>query len=160
MSEAVMPLHPNDTGGTLMLTPPRKLGAEAVREYVERWWPQCEPLLEKALERDGWKLTPDQLLDQICSGLMGLYVVTDLSTAEVLAAAACEALEYPNANVFSIAYLGGREAHRWAHMIGLLEQEAVDLGCHVVRIPGRKGWARVFPEYREVHRVFEREVIA
>lgn len=129
------------------------------REAVEKLWPVCAPLLAQALERDGWKLKPEQLLAQIAEGLVGLYVVEDFATAEVLAALACEVCEYPNAQVFSVSYLGGRDAHRWVHLIADVEREAVRLGCHVVRIPGRKGWGRVFPDYAEVHRVFEREVM-
>lgn len=128
-------------------------------EGVAKLWPQCEPLLASALERDAWKLKPDQLLTQIADGLMGLYVVHDFASGELLAALACEVQDYPNARVFVVAYCGGHDAHRWAQLIGDVEREAARLGCHVVRIPGRKGWGRVFPEYRETYRVFEREIL-
>jgi len=125
---------------------------------VSDYWPKVEPMLAAALERDGWKLRPADLIAQISEGLMGLYVAHDFEKGDVLGAIAAEVQEYPNARVFSIAYCGGHDLYRWAPLIADMEREAVRLGCHVVRIPGRKGWGRVFPDYRETHRVFEREV--
>jgi hypothetical protein len=122
-------------------------------------WSECESLLSPALARDGWKITGDQLREQIASGLVGLYVVEDFATGSMLAALACEVLDFPNRKVFSVAYCGGHDAYRWAHLIRAIEEEAAKYGCQVVRIPGRKGWGRVFPEYREVQRIFEREVV-
>lgn len=129
------------------------------QEAMEAIWPKAEHLLLPALEHEGWKMKPDQLHDAIASGSMGLYVAHDFATGEVLAALVAEAQEYPNAQVFSLAYCGGEQMERWAHLISALEQEAVRLGCHIVRIPGRKGWGHIFPDYREVMRVYEREIV-
>lgn len=127
---------------------------------VEKLWGVASEMLIPALEREGWKIKPDQVLKQISEGLMGLYVVQDFISGEVLAALICEAQEYPNAQVFCVSYLGGKDVHRWSHLIADVEMEALRLGCHIVRIPGRKGWGQIFPTYREVYRVFEREVTA
>lgn len=128
-------------------------------DAIAAQWAIAEPMLARALERDDWKMKPDQLYEQIAAGMMGLYLAQDFATGETLAAMACEVQDYPNARVFSIAYCGGREAWRWAGVaIAEFEREAARLGCHTVRIPGRKGWGRVFPDYRETHRVFERRI--
>lgn len=123
-------------------------------------WPKVEGFLADALERDDWKVRPADLLNQIAAGVMGLYVVRDFSTGDTLAALACEVQEYPNASVFNIAYLGGRDLYRWANLLGEMEREAVRLGCDTLRITGRPGWGRIFPDYREINRVFERRVVA
>ena len=122
-------------------------------------WPKIAGYLLEALECDGGKMRPDDVLEQIAQGLMGLYVVQDFATGEILAAIACEVQEYPNANVFNVAYLGGRELYRWAHLFGDLEAEAVRLGCPIVRITGRAGWGRIYPDYKEISRIFERRVV-
>ena len=111
-------------------------------------WPKAETMLCDALDRDGCKLLPIDLLQQISEGLMGLYVVRDDVTGELLSAIACEAQEYPRSMVFNIAYCGGRDLHRWAGLLGALEAEAARLGCDTVRITGRPGWARIFPDYQ------------
>jgi len=121
-------------------------------------WPNVEPFLSAALETDG-VMTSADLLDQMSSGLWGLYVVTEDATGEILGAVCCEVQEWPNGPVFNIAYCGGHSLYRWAGLLGALEAEAVRLGCDTVRITGRAGWGRVFPDYREAHRVFERKVV-
>jgi hypothetical protein len=126
---------------------------------VKDAWPKVELYLVDALERDGWKLHPGDLLQQISEGLMGLYVIRDEEDGELMGAIAVEVQEYPNSQVFNIAYCGGRFLHRWAHLLGHLESDAANLGCDTVRISGRPGWGRVFPEYREVFRAFERKVL-
>ena len=130
-----------------------------VEDEVQNVWPKVDELLNAALERDGSKILPVDLLLQIAEGLMGLYVVTDDESGEILGALACEAQEYPRSQVFNIAYCGGKDLYRWAGLLGAMEAEAVRLGCDTVRITGRPGWGRIFPDYREMNRVFERKVV-
>jgi hypothetical protein len=47
---------------------------------------------------------------------------------------------------------GGIDMPRWLPLIEGIEKYARAEGCAAVRIVGRKGWARVLPDYR-VHRV-------
>lgn len=122
-------------------------------------WPKAEPLIAQALERDGFKETGETILDQLAHGLCGLYLVRDSQTDEIIASVICDSLEYANSSVFNIGYVAGRDLYRWANLLGALEQEAVRLGCDTVRITGRPGWGRVFPDYRETNRVYERKVV-
>lgn len=126
---------------------------------VREAWPKAESMLCAALERDGLKLLQEDLLEQISEGLIGLYVLTDDESGELIGALACEAQEYPRSMVFNIAYCGGRDLYRWAGLLGSMEAEAVRLGCDTVRITGRPGWGRIYPDYREMNRVFERKVV-
>lgn len=132
------------------------LEEEAVREA----WPKVEAFLCAALESDGWKVGIDDLLRQISEGAMGLYIVQDFEAGEIIAAATCEVQEYPKSNVFCVAFCGGRELYRWANALAGLEAEAFRFGCDTVRIMGRAGWGRVYPDYTETHRVYERKVVA
>lgn len=126
---------------------------------VRAVWPFVQEYLQNALLVDGGKVSLDDLFKQIGEGTMGLYVVQDFANGDILAAICCEVHEYPNVNVFNVAYLGGRELYRWASLFGELEAEAVRLGCEIVRMTGRPGWGRIYPDYREVARVFERRVV-
>ena len=131
------------------------LNEQAVRDA----WPKVVGYLAEALDRDGGKMLPDDVLEQIAQGLMGLYTVVDFATGEILAALVCEAQEYARESVFNIAYCGGRDLYRWAGLLGEMEREAARLGCQTVRITGRPGWGRIFPDYREMNRIFERRVV-
>jgi hypothetical protein len=130
------------------------LGEEEVADV----WPKAEPMLSAALETDG-VLTTNDLFAQMSDGLWGLYIVKDDETGEVLGAVCCEVQQWPLGDVFNIAHCGGHSLHRWAGLLGALESEAVRLGCETVRIEGRKGWGAIYPDYREVKRVFERRVV-
>lgn len=126
---------------------------------VREVWPKAEEFIAQALEWNGNKANPRDVLCDVAEGLLGLYAIRDDETGELLGVVACESQEHPNEDVFNIAYCGGRDLYRWAGLLGALESEAVRLGCQTVRITGRKGWGRVFPDYEEVHRVYERKVI-
>lgn len=121
-------------------------------------WAAAEPWLLPALERDGWKVRPDHLLDFIRTGAMELWMCLDTATNEIIAALVTEGLEYPKARIFSLAYCGGRDVARWAPWIVALEDIAAQRGYTHVRIAGRRGWERIFPDYEERFRIFERPV--
>jgi hypothetical protein len=121
-------------------------------------WPKVEAWISEALEREGFKSFPDDVLKDIADGVIGLYLIED-EAGEIIAAITCEVQDWPNANVFNIAHCGGRDLYRWAQLLGGLEAEAARLGCETMRITGRAGWGRIYPEYREIHRVFERKVM-
>jgi len=59
---------------------------------------------------------------------------------------------------------GGKRIHcaaeikSWAHLLSGVEQYAREEGCDCVRFIGRKGWKRIYPEYREIGAVFERRL--
>lgn len=122
-------------------------------------WPKVEAMLGAAIERDGSKLLPIDLLKQLSDGLMGLYLIEDDATGEIIAALACDVQEYARSTVFNIAYCGGRDLYRWAGLLGAMEAEAASMSCDTLRITGRAGWGRVFPDYREMCRVFERRIV-
>jgi hypothetical protein len=44
---------------------------------------------------------------------------------------------------------GGSDLNEWHHLLGRIEQFARDESCSRIRMSGRKGWARVFPDYRQ-----------
>lgn len=131
------------------------LQEDAVRDA----WPKVEAYLAAALERDGWKQGVEDVLADVASGQSGFYVVQDFESGDILAAVVCDSVEYPRSTVLNIGLLGGRDLYRWAHLLGWFEAEAARLGCDTVRISGRPGWGRIFPDYHESHRVFERKVV-
>lgn len=131
------------------------LDEEAMRDV----WPKALEYVTAALERDGFKSLPADFLEDVATGVLGFYSLTDDETDELLGFVACEVQGYPQADVFNIAYCGGKDLHRWAGLFPNLEAEAARLGCDTVRITGRAGWGKVYPDYREVSRVFERKVL-
>lgn len=129
------------------------------REELISVWPKIESFISDALARDGWKSTLDSFLIDVADGVLGVYVVEDEESSEVIGFVAAEVQEYPQTNVFHLAYCGGVQLWRWAELIGSMEAEGARRGCQIVRISGRPGWGRVFPDYREVFRAYERRIV-
>ena len=135
----------------------RLLGPVA-RERIADVLPVVMPLLAPAFEQDGWKVGVDDLRRLLTTGGMELWCVFDARQTQLLAAIASEVMEYPKARVFCLAFCGGTELERWAHWISAFDDIARERGCTSVRIAGRKGWGRVFPEYAERARIFEKRL--
>ena len=118
----------------------------------------CLPLLIPALESDGWKLNVEDVRELVANGGFQLWVIFDAKKREILAAILSEILEYPRKKVFSLAFCGGHHVERWSYFIGSFAQAAMSQGCHALRIAGRPGWARIFPQMRERARILETDL--
>ena len=116
------------------------------------------PMLAPAFEADNWKVGVDDLRQMLTSGGFQLYIAFDVVRQEILAALVTEILQYPKAKVFSMAFCGGAELERWAPWIVGLEDLAREAGCRYTRIAGRRGWGRVFTDYQETHRIYEKDL--
>jgi len=126
------------------------------KDRLDEFLPLAIPFLAPALAADGNKVGVEDLRGLCESGGMQLWVCRDAVSKEVVAALVTEVLEYPRGMVFSLAFCGGEQVERWAPWIAFFEDLAKTGGCMAMRIPGRKGWGRVFPEYEERFRVFEK----
>jgi hypothetical protein len=92
----------------------------------------------------------------VLSGRALLWLATDGATIHAAAVTELAASEWRKVCV--IVACGGHDRARWLHLIGGIEEFARAEGCAAVRILGRKGWARVLPEYRMHRIVLERDV--
>ena len=97
-----------------------------------------------------------QLVHDLHSGLALLWLAWD---GERIEAAAVTQLDVANGQKFcTIVACGGRGLKDWRSLISALERFARDEGCVSVRINGRRGWARVLPDYRLHSIVLEKEL--
>jgi hypothetical protein len=99
---------------------------------------------------------PPDLIDNLRSGHRQLWVAWDGS--KVLAAAITRINVQRSGLACQIAACGGTEGERWMHLISRIEDWARAEGCRKVVIEGRPGWERVFPAYKRVRVVLEREL--
>lgn len=67
---------------------------------------------------------------------------------EIVAAVVTQLVETDADKVCTIVACGGFGMRDWLPLIDRLEQYARDEGCGVMRIFGRKGWARVLKDYQ------------
>lgn len=113
-------------------------------ELVPHFWPVVRPLLQAAVDHNG-----DWTIEEIERGLadkMLLWVATD--GTRVLAAAVTRLLQTKNGKVCQVVACAGKELNLWRSGILAIESYAKAEGCASVRLRGRPGWKRIFPEYR------------
>ena len=126
-------------------------------EAIDGYWPLVAPHLARAVERSKETTTTD--LFWMCKNdEASLWVVEEQGS--VASAFVAECLTFPTEHkVMRITY-GGGDGLMDAMKILMPEFEAAakSLGCDMVEIHGRRGWRRVFPDFRESAIVLSKEV--
>jgi hypothetical protein len=115
-------------------------------DLVGKAWPLAVDYLETAYATGLGDEDLDTTKAELDKGLQLLWLVWD--GHEVLAAATTKLVSTPSAKLCIITSCGGKQLSRWKYFIADLEQYARNEGCDKLRITGRKGWARILPEYR------------
>ena len=110
--------------------------------YLDKVWPQVEPLFAKATARENGRLTTRNIYHWIETGEQQLWVIT--RQGRYLAAALVHVYRHPTGKrAATLHLLGGSGVREWA-------QAAFDSwvqACHLdgiteMNIVGRKGWLR------------------
>lgn len=60
--------------------------------------------------------------------------------------------------VCEIVCCAGAGLRSWLPFLTHIEAYAKAEGCGIMRVPGRKGWARMLPDYRQPYIVLEKEI--
>lgn len=117
-------------------------------------WPAVEPLLRPAMERGG-EMPISDLLQALYQGRFVLWLAW---SGDLDAAAVTEIADTTAGRVCVIVACGGRGRERWLPLRHKLEWYARHEGCKRMRIYGRKGWARVLPDYRVTRVILEKDI--
>jgi hypothetical protein len=113
------------------------------------------PLLARAAERSGeWF---DKWCDLLATGRMQLWVGWNGSECE--AAVLTEIVTRAKGKTCQIVACGGHAMPHWLGLLDEIEQWAKQEGCASMRVvAGRKGWARMLPDYAVTGITLEREI--
>lgn len=117
-------------------------------EMVDEWWPHVSSFLQKAVDRSDDKYDIDSIYQKIMSKDMQLWVAV---TDKILAVGVTATHVYPLKKVCVMCFLGGEDLPVWKDTIHVLEDVAREWGCDYLEIKGRKGWAKVLPEYEQTY---------
>jgi|GEM_PF-605419 len=122
---------------------------------VERVWPLVAHLIRAAMRKGRISEFAD-VERAVLDGAQLLWVAVD---RQAIWAAAVTQLSRANGEKFcTIVACGGRERARWLPLKAELETFAKAEGCAAIRIHGRRGWAREFPDYRLTRILLEKEL--
>jgi hypothetical protein len=123
--------------------------------HVSRVWPLVAHLIRAAMRKGRISEFAD-VEEAVLAGTQLLWVAAD---RQAIWAAAVTQLSRPNGEKFcTIVACGGRERARWLPLKAELEKFAKAEGCAAIRIHGRRGWAREFPDYRLTRILLEKEL--
>jgi hypothetical protein len=117
-------------------------------DWLRTEFARCRPWLEAALAHDIGTHSIDDVRADIESGRAQLWpgvnaaMVTNIET-------------YPHAKVCR-GWLSGGDLAEIVATEPKVRDWATRQGCGAVMIVGRRGWARVFPGYRETHAIVTR----
>jgi len=118
-------------------------------------WPLVSHLIRAAMHKGRISEFAD-VEHAVLSGAQLLWLAAD---ARAIWAAAVTQLSRANGEKFcTIVACGGRERARWLPLKAELEAFAKAEGCAAIRIHGRRGWAREFPDYRLTRILLEKEL--
>lgn len=115
-------------------------------------WPHVRKYAGAALDRTDLGLLSDLDTD-VLSGRALLWVDDQAKCAVVTRIEQTQA-----SKVCLICTVGGDVAKRQESLLFSIEEYAKAEGCNSIRWTGRRGWKRIFPEYREIGVVFERKL--
>jgi hypothetical protein len=78
-----------------------------------------------------------------------LILAVAMEGGEVYGAACLQLIDYPRLKRCRVRLIGGREMHRWLHLIPQVESWATKQGCSEIIIEGRNGWERRLPSWEK-----------
>ncbi len=118
--------------------------------------PFVSHLIQSALERAGsW--TEGEIWDDLEHERSLLWLVMDGPRIEAAIVTQIR-INAKLGKVCEVVCCAGYRMARWVGFFVHIESYARDEGCKIMRVPGRKGWARVLRDYRQPHVVLEKEL--
>jgi len=130
-------------------------------------WPHVSHLIESAMRRGRLSDFAD-VERAVLSGAHLLWLAAALTPSPacgggqgggaIYAAAVTALTSISGERVCTIVACGGRERARWLHLIATLEDYGRAEGCRAIRILGRRGWARLLPDYTTTRILLEKPV--
>ena len=118
-------------------------------------WPRVAGLIEAAMRR-GDLSSFAAVAAAVSAGRAQLWVAC--KSTEIEAAAVTELHQPQRRKYCVIVACGGAHRERWLDLLAPIEDWARAEGCDAMRIMGRKGWARVLPDYKVNRIVLEKEI--
>lgn len=118
---------------------------------VATLWPRAAGCLQKALARQTeWEL--DDIREQLLAQRMQLWVVP------WTLAVVTQIQTYPGVRLCMLVLCGGEHLQAYKADLGAIEAWAKALGCDEMRVQGRRGWGRVYPDYEEIATIMRRKL--
>lgn len=110
----------------------------------ERLWKEVRPLVAKALEHDGGKWTPLDIMKAVMKGEFQLWGAID---GGIKGIGVTRVAQFPQKKVCEMFLVSGKEMDQWDKYLNDIEQWAKSNGCSEISFSGRLGWLRKGRKY-------------
>ena len=107
-------------------------------------WPKARAFIMRAVRYEDPEYSEMDVVNLLVAGERTLFVIEDDG---IVGAVVAGIISYRLTKRCRIHWCGGDGMPDWVHLIDVIEEWAMKHGCTSVRISGRKGWERVFPDY-------------
>jgi hypothetical protein len=118
-------------------------------------WPHVKAYFDSATGRAG-DFETDDIERMVFDMSALLWVITD--ELRLKGALVTRLYTTRGQRVCEVVAIGGDGLPDWKHLIADIEQFAMNEGCQKVRLSGRKGWSRVFPDYSTICVTLEKRI--
>lgn len=127
-------------------------------DRLEEVWPHIRHYIDAVVGNGRGDDSAEIILNDLHLRLSLLWIAWD--GGEIIAAATTKLIKTVNGTVCLITACGGHDmgAERWRKCIAPIESYAMAEGCTRIRIPGRRGWAAIFPDYQQPWIVLEKRL--
>ena len=126
-------------------------------ELIQSIWPFVSDLAGTIAETSRGRVNVEDVRALVMSGAMQLWLVLN-GQGGAVALVVTEIKVYPQAKVCIVQGLAGHDRGQWMHHLEGIEAWAKSLGCARIEVRGRKGMAKVLPDYRLTSVYLEKEL--
>jgi hypothetical protein len=119
-------------------------------------WPMVSSHIGAAILRGGNLSSFQAMAQDVFNGRALLWVAWD--GIAFIAAAVTHVGDINGVRIGIVMALGGRGIPRFGWMLAELEKYFVQCGCVRSRICGRRGWLRIYPDYKQTAVVMEKKL--
>ncbi len=121
---------------------------------ISEIWPHASRLIRSAVLKAGVS-DFGEVEKSVLTGRSLLWLAWE---SEIEAAATTTLNTANGRKICTIVACGGADMGSWLPLIAGIEAYAREEGCAAMNIIGRKGWARVLPDYKERLVILEKEI--
>lgn len=123
---------------------------EVIDEAIEN----SHNLLKNLCERSK-RYTIEGIRECVINGKMQFWVATENNA--IIALCLTQINQYHQSKYLQIIAGTGTNRHKWQGYVKVLEQWAKDMNCNGVESVARKGWLKVFGDYKQTHINIEKD---
>ncbi len=114
---------------------------------IDEIWPSIEKYAESVCARSNGKYSPEDFYEELKTAKMQLWCA--IADEGVVCAVGTRIVDYPQKKVCRIEFCGGKNYKSWIAYTSVIEEWAKSLGCNAIEVVGRKGWTRLYKDYKE-----------